>query len=74
MIMDYADLGKMFDRRYRCTNRWKAHDQLILASAITTYKSKAILVTGGNDDCVAIWDISGSTTEPAATLRTSNGK
>ncbi|MCJ1477756.1 hypothetical protein MMC13_006429 [Lambiella insularis] len=64
--------GKIFDRRYRCTNRWKAHDQLILASATTTFNSKAILVTGGNDDCVAIWDISTSATKPDVTLRTSN--
>ena len=68
------DSRKIFDRRYRCTNQWKAHDRLILASSITSYNNKAVLVTGGNDDCVAIWDIGASVSQSNMQLRNTNGK
>ncbi|MCJ1295843.1 hypothetical protein MMC34_007407 [Xylographa carneopallida] len=64
--------AKIFDRRYRCTNQWKAHDRLILASSITSYNNKAVLVTGGNDDCVAIWDIGASVSQSNMQLRNTN--
>ena len=53
--------AKQFDSRYECVTRWKAHDQLILASAIAHHNGKAIYVTGGNDDCIAIWNIGDDT-------------
>ncbi|MCJ1430760.1 hypothetical protein MMC27_000110 [Xylographa pallens] len=64
--------AKIFDRRYQCTNQWKAHDRLILASSITSYNNKAVLVTGGNDDCIAIWDIGASVSQPNMSLRNTN--
>ncbi|MCJ1387574.1 hypothetical protein MMC18_000417 [Xylographa bjoerkii] len=64
--------AKIFDRRYRCTNQWKAHDRLILASSITSYNNKAVLVTGGNDDCVAIWDVGANVSQSNMNLRNTN--
>ncbi|MCJ1397453.1 hypothetical protein MMC11_000646 [Xylographa trunciseda] len=64
--------AKIFDSRYRCINQWKAHDRLILASSITSYNKKAVLVTGGNDDCVAIWDVGASASKSNMNLRNTN--
>ena len=64
---------KKFNHRYECLSRWKAHDQLILASAIASYNGKDIYVTGGNDDCVAIWDIGACVKPPLMMSRTGNG-
>lgn len=64
---------KKFNMRYECISKWKAHDQLILASATTTYNSKAIYVTGGNDDCVAVWDVDFRIKPPQSSSKSSNG-
>ena len=63
-----------FNQRYECISRWKAHDQLILASAVSSYNGRSIYVTGGNDDSVAIWDLTDSILNPAQVARTTNGK
>jgi len=63
-----------FDHRYKCKSQWKAHDRLILASAIAYHNGKAVLATGGNDDCVAIWDITAWIKRPSTPSKTSNGK
>ncbi|SLM39934.1 WD40/YVTN repeat-like-containing domain [Lasallia pustulata] len=63
---------KKFNQRYECISRWKAHDELILASAVASHNGKDILVTGGNDDCVAIWDIGDCIKQPSKLPRTSN--
>lgn len=55
---------KMFNPRYECIARWKAHDRLILASAIVNYNGRALFVTGGNDSCIAIWEVSDSAKVP----------
>jgi len=39
-------------------SRWQSHSGLILASAATKRHGRLIYITGGNDDCVAIWDAS----------------
>lgn len=62
-----------FNQRYECISRWKAHEELILASAVASHNGKDILVTGGNDDCVAIWDIGDCIKQPPKTSRISNG-
>ena len=64
---------QQFDSRYECITRWKAHDQLILASAIAHHDGKAIYVTGGNDDCIAIWDIGDHVKDPRKGSVASNG-
>lgn len=69
-----ADPLQRFDHRYKCKSQWKAHDQLILASAIAYHNGKAVLATGGNDDCVAIWDITAWIKRPSTPSKISNGK
>ena len=64
---------KIFNPRYECVARWKAHDQLILASAIANYNGRAIFVTGGNDSCIAIWDVSDSVKVPQRVSLPSDG-
>ncbi|KAL8845425.1 MAG: hypothetical protein Q9176_000061 [Flavoplaca citrina] len=48
---------KQFTPRYECMHQWQAHDHLVLASAMTVHRGKRILVSGGNDDCIAVWDV-----------------
>ncbi|KAL9107434.1 MAG: hypothetical protein Q9187_008425 [Circinaria calcarea] len=64
--------AKKFDKRYECLREWKAHDELILASAVTSHNDRTIYVTGGNDDCVAIWDVSEGVKRPQDPPRISN--
>ena len=47
---------KAFER-HQLTNEWKAHDGLVLASALTKYDGKPYLITGGNDGRIAIWNL-----------------
>ncbi|KAI5852733.1 hypothetical protein DFP73DRAFT_469640 [Morchella snyderi] len=49
---------RKWNQRFECVSRWQSHTGLILTSAITTRNDRLILITGGNDDCVAIWDVS----------------
>ncbi len=65
---------QQFDSRYECVTRWKAHDQLILASAVAHHDDKEIYVTGGNDDCIAIWNIGDYIKDPGKGPTASNGK
>ena len=54
--------AKKFTQKYECTSRWEAHSGLVLASALKEHNGRQLLATGGNDCCVAVWDVS----EPAA--------
>lgn len=65
--------SKEFDSRYKCIAKWKAHDELVLASAIASFDGKKVYVTGGNDNYVAIWDISNSAKDPKKASKISNG-
>ena len=49
------------------------HDELVLASAVATYNEQAIYVTGGNDDCVAIWALGSIVKQPIDSAKTNNG-
>ncbi|KAL7268643.1 hypothetical protein RUND412_008720 [Rhizina undulata] len=49
---------RKWNQRFECLSRWEAHSGLILASAVTHRRDRLIYITGGNDDCVAIWDVS----------------
>lgn len=44
-------------------NRWKAHEGRILASAVINYNGQQLYITGGNDNSVSIWNITGCTSE-----------
>ncbi|KAL8668482.1 MAG: hypothetical protein Q9168_006891 [Polycauliona sp. 1 TL-2023] len=63
---------KQFTPRYECMHEWQAHDQLILASAMTVHRGKRIFVTGGNDDCIAIWNVGGTNNEAQKSTITDN--
>lgn len=65
-------IAKIFNSRHENMNRWRAHDHLILASAVASFKSNEIYVTGGNDGCIAIWDISECVNRPARGSRISD--
>ena len=64
---------RKFDRQYQLKSRLKAHDGRVLASAFTYHKKKPLYVTGGNDNTIAVWDVSDySFSFPTATSKTSN--
>jgi di- and tripeptidase len=59
-------VAKIFER-YKCQNQWKAHENLILATTVVIGQDRPpIFVTGGNDDCIAIWSIADSIKAPAS--------
>jgi di- and tripeptidase len=49
---------RKWNQRFECISRWQAHSGLVLASAVTDRNNRLLYITGGNDDCVAIWDVS----------------
>ncbi|KAI0623739.1 beta-Ala-His dipeptidase [Pyrenophora tritici-repentis] len=61
-----------FNEHYESVTTFKAHDGLILASAIARYSEKPILVTGGNDNTVVIWEVKDCAEPSAATRRSNN--
>jgi len=63
---------RKFDRQYAQKSRFKAHNGRILASAFTFRKKCPIYVTGGNDNTLAVWDVSDCMHELAASAKTSN--
>ncbi|KAI4144014.1 MAG: hypothetical protein L6R39_004352 [Caloplaca ligustica] len=63
---------KQFSPRYECLHEWRAHDRLILASAVTEHRGKRLYLTGGNDDCVAIWDVGKTNNEVKDSTFTNN--
>lgn len=48
-----------FSGKYNCVNRWKAHEGRILASALTTFDDQQLYITGGNDNSICVWNITG---------------
>ncbi|KZF21150.1 beta-Ala-His dipeptidase [Xylona heveae TC161] len=66
--------AKKFNQRYECLCRWQAHQGLVLASAVACYRGQRIYVTGGSDDCIAIWDVNDCDTYPIGSSKTSNEK
>jgi len=63
---------RKFDRQYQLKSRLKAHDGRILASAFTYQQNRPIYVTGGNDDTLAVWDLSDCISTPTTLTKTSN--
>ncbi|KAI5807338.1 hypothetical protein DFH27DRAFT_315009 [Peziza echinospora] len=49
---------KRWNGRFECLARWEAHQGLVLSSVATTRRDRLIYITGGNDNCIAIWDVS----------------
>ena len=61
-----------FDRQYQLKSRLKAHDGRALASGFSYHNRRPIYVTGGNDDTIAVWDVSGTTLSPTTTFKTTD--
>ena len=66
-------LIQKFNSRYEGISEWQAHEQLILASATATVNGKTLYATGGNDDCVAVWDVGDYVQAPVEKSKPSNG-
>lgn len=69
-----TDLDQILNSRLENISRWGAHDHLILASAVASSNNNEIYVTGGNDGCIAIWDISECVNKPGRGSKISDGK
>lgn len=63
---------RKFDKQYQLKSRLKAHDGRILASAFTYHKQRPLYVTGGNDNSLAVWDVSDCISTPTAMTKTSD--
>lgn len=63
---------RKFDKQYQLKSRLKAHDGRILASGFTFHQQQPIYVTGGNDNTLAVWDVSDCISTPTAATKTSN--
>ncbi|EWC46418.1 hypothetical protein DRE_04361 [Drechslerella stenobrocha 248] len=61
---------RKWSQRFELLGRWKAHEGIILSSAIRTVKGKDIYLSGGNDDCVAAWDVSSQEDDTPSVHRT----
>ena len=54
-------------------NTWQAHEHLILASTVTHINDRDLFITGGNDGCISIWDVSNCCDRPKKVGITDNG-
>jgi di- and tripeptidase len=63
-------IAKIFER-YKCKSLWKAHEHLILASAVHEQNGKLYLITGGNDEWIASWDLTEMFTSSAVAAKPS---
>ncbi|KAK5123570.1 hypothetical protein LTR85_002608 [Meristemomyces frigidus] len=63
---------RKFDKQYQLKSRLKAHDGRILASGFTYHNQQPLYVTGGNDNTLAVWDVSDCISTPTAAAKTSN--
>ncbi|KAI5286299.1 hypothetical protein KEM54_006895 [Ascosphaera aggregata] len=67
-----SGLVKGFNSRFEEVSSWVAHKGVILSSASGDIKGRKIFATGGNDNAVAIWDLSSFHTEQQAVRNISN--
>ncbi|KAH8705048.1 WD repeat protein [Talaromyces proteolyticus] len=56
---DSQGLVKKFNSNFEEIGSWTAHEGTMLASAAGFFRNRRIYATGGNDNTVAIWDLSG---------------
>ncbi|KAL1306077.1 hypothetical protein AAFC00_004198 [Neodothiora populina] len=61
---------RKFDHQYQCVSTLHAHKGQILTSAFTHHKGRPMFVTGGNDNAVAVWDVSDCIMSAATNKRT----
>ncbi|KAJ4299224.1 hypothetical protein N0V90_004468 [Kalmusia sp. IMI 367209] len=61
-----------YNQHYETMSTFKAHDGLILASAVSSYNGKLTFVTGGNDNTIVIWEVHDCTGHGANVKRSNN--
>ncbi|KAI9762437.1 MAG: hypothetical protein M4579_000413 [Chaenotheca gracillima] len=49
--------SRKFDKRNDCLARWSTCDGLILASTVTKTRGGYFYITGGNDNCICVWEM-----------------
>ncbi|KAG5300088.1 WD domain-containing protein [Histoplasma capsulatum G186AR] len=54
---DSSGIIRKFNSRFEEVGSWIAHEGTMLASAAGVFKDRRIYATGGNDNTVAIWDL-----------------
>lgn len=60
---DSDGVVRKFDSRFEQIASWSAHNGTMLAAAARTISDRRILATGGNDDTVIVWDLTGRSVE-----------
>ncbi|KAL9099398.1 MAG: hypothetical protein Q9163_005096 [Psora crenata] len=65
-------IAKIFNLHHANVSEWRAHDHLVLASAVASSNNHELYITGGNDGCIAVWDISNCFDRPRKGTITSN--
>ncbi|KAI9696482.1 MAG: hypothetical protein M1820_008110 [Bogoriella megaspora] len=63
-----------FNRQHERVGRRKAHDGRILASAFSADLDRPLLVTGGNDNNIAAWDVRDCIASPSDIKKNSDDK
>ncbi|KAF2223444.1 hypothetical protein BDZ85DRAFT_109577 [Elsinoe ampelina] len=61
---------RKFDRQYQTAIRFQAHEGKTLSSAFRLHKGRAIYATGGNDNTIAVWDVSDCISAPSTNKKT----
>ncbi|KAI5294887.1 hypothetical protein KEM52_002946 [Ascosphaera acerosa] len=69
---DAAGVVKTVNSRFEETSSWVAHKGIMLSSAIGKFRGRDVYATGGNDNTVAIWDLSSLHTEEVTSRGISN--
>lgn len=44
--------------RHQCVESWAGHEGKVLSSTLKTFNDRLLLITGGSDNSIAIWDAS----------------
>lgn len=52
-------IEQKFNSNFEEIGSWTAHEGTMLASAAGVFRDRRIYATGGNDNTVAIWDLTG---------------
>lgn len=59
-----SELCQKFNANFEEIGSWKAHEGTMLASAAGIFNDRRIYATGGNDNSVAIWDLTQQDEQP----------
>ncbi|KAL9126819.1 MAG: hypothetical protein Q9217_004193 [Psora testacea] len=65
-------IRRIFNLHHTNVSEWRAHNHLVLASAVFSFNNHELYITGGNDGCIAVWDISNCFDRPPKATITSN--